>query len=140
MNAKQAIRLLRELQRYAYINRRSRQPNKGGYLIRQLMMPLVSTAQWHFADKLMDKWAADKLKPTTEWVPVRRLLSDQSRLAVRRMVYQLPRYAQMQREKKLPFVIKLPHEWYAVWDGNHRCTAALMLGKTRIKCEVLRAK
>lgn len=139
MNAKQAIRLLRELQRYAYINRRTRKASNRGYFIRQLMIPLVSTAQGHFADKLMDKWAADKLKPTTEWVPVRRLLSDQSRLAVRRMVYQLPRYAQMQRKKR-PLVIKLPHEWYVVWDGNHRCTAALMLGKTRIRCEVLRAK
>lgn len=138
MNAKQAIRLLRELQRYAYINRRTRRLGKDGQFIRQLMIPLVSNAQGKQADMIAEM-KGPVHETITEWISVRRLLSDQSRLATRRMVYQLPRYARMQRKSR-PLVIALPHRWYVIRDGNHRCTAALMLGKTRIKCDVLRVK
>jgi ParB-like chromosome segregation protein Spo0J len=42
--------------------------------------------------------------------------------------------------KKLPTVLKLRSGLYLLWDGNHRATAAKLLGCRRIKCSELSLK
>lgn len=136
MSPEQAIRIIREMIRYRYIGWRKRsKPYAKGVFIRQLCIPIASVAQVKLATEIADDRAMRET--TIEWVNVRKLLSEQKRLAVWRMMYQLPRFKDMQRRKR-PLVVALPGGWRLIWDGNHRVTAAIMLGKSRMRCEVLR--
>lgn len=138
MSPEQAIRLIREMVRYRYIGWRKRsKPYAKGIFIRQLCIKIATRDQIDRADKIADPRFFRET--TTRWVDVRKMISGQKRLAVWRMMYQLPRFKDMQRRNR-PLVIRLPGGWFYIWDGNHRVTAAIMLGKTRMRCEVLRRR
>lgn len=132
----QAIRLIREMQRYTVEGGRLSRL-KRGFFIRQLMVTYATADQRRLAAKLAG--SRNTRETTVEWVNVRKLLSEQRTLAVHRLVFQLTRFAAIQKRTR-PLVIALPGGWRFIWDGNHRCTTAVMLGKTRLRCDVLRRK
>lgn len=103
-----------------------------GFFIPQLAIPLAKRA---------DVCKADKINKTTTrvcksiWIEVETIKSEQLCLRIDRLRYHVRNYAAVQRAKGYPGIImvgRVP----VLWDGNHRVTAALLLGKKFMRCDV----
>jgi ParB-like nuclease domain len=71
----------------------------------------------------------------TVWVALSDIKSEQMSLRRDRLLYQLRHYAEMQRKRR-PTVV-MARGTYTVWDGNHRISAGVLLGKKRMRCTLL---
>lgn len=128
MKREHAITMVRNLARYR--DHRCTRPARKGYTyIKQTFFPVCTRAE----DKNAGQ-AAVHAYEKVQWIRADRLKSTQGCLGPRRLMYQLRHHPL----KKLPTVIPMRGGWFLIWDGNHRATAGVMLGKTKIKCQVLR--
>jgi hypothetical protein len=138
MRADAALRLVRQMARYKTTAKGPgfvwRLHPQGNY-VRQVLIPFATAAQIHYAADVAD--VSRTRETNDEWLPVSALLSEQHRLSPRSLAYQIPRFFTMQK-RKLPTVIPLPSGKYLIWDGNHRCSAAILLGVTHMRCELMR--
>lgn len=130
MRRENAIKLVRQMRRYD--DHACRKPRHNGFVIKQVFFPKITQTEYRIADDATD--ASHLRRSRRIWVSLDRLKSDQGSLVVRRLVYQLRRHP----IDKLPLVVALPGGFYALWDGNHRATSALLIGRTRIRCEEIR--
>lgn len=121
--------------RYSHISRRCRVRHKRGTRIRQLLIPICTRAHYDYTLSATDEREWRQIK--VQWIAIADMVTDQRQLQARRLVYQLPRIAEMQKRKR-PFTVALPGGKFMVWDGNHRVTAAIMLGRTHLRCQVCR--
>lgn len=130
MKLDDAIKVVRQLQRYGdyKCTRRSRR----GYYVRNFLIKRCTKAELKQAINATDR---ETLRHRREvWVDLDKLKAEQVCLAPRRLLYQLRRVPL----KKRPTVIKLKDGTHLLWDGNHRVTAHLLLGRRRIKCIEIR--
>jgi hypothetical protein len=118
-----AITVVRELRRYRYRNCKA--PHPRGAFIRNMLLKHATLAEFDHAIEA-EKNPCGKMV----WVEITDLRVGQRCLGFRRLLIQLRRYPL----KKVPIVVRLPSGLYYLWDGNHRATAAALLGKRRIKC------
>jgi len=123
MRLDDAIKVVRDLRRYRHRN--CRVPHSRGALLRNTLIPNSTSAEFRLAiDAQKNPFGK------VVWVEITALRSEQRCLSFRRLLIQLRRYPL----KKLPIVVGLPGGVYYLWDGNHRATAAALLGKRRVKC------
>jgi hypothetical protein len=128
MKREHAINVVSHLTRYR--DQRCTRPARSGYCyIKQTFFPRCTRAEELRAEK-----TAVHAYEKVQWIRADRVKSTQGCLGPRRLIYQLRRHPL----KKLPTVIPMRGGWFLLWDGNHRATASVLLGKTKIKCQVLR--
>lgn len=123
MKLDDAIRVVKQLQRYRYRNCIARHP-RGAFLCNALI-PRATVAEFRQAVDAQKNPMGKMV-----WIEIADLRSMQRCLAYDRLLYQLRRHPM----KKVPIVVKLATGRYYLWDGNHRATAGVLLGKRRIKC------
>jgi hypothetical protein len=123
MKLDDAIRIVKQLQRFRYRNCITRHPR--GAFLRNALITRATPSEL--------KQAIDAQKnPMGKmvWIEIIDLRTRQQCLAYGRLLRQLRRYPL----KKVPIVVKLATGRYYLWDGNHRATSGILLGKRRIKC------
>lgn len=122
MKLDHAIAVVRHLQRYHYRNCVKRHP-RGAFL--KSLIPYVTNAQFKLAIAAQETRMGKMV-----WVEIDALISTQKCLAFRRLLRQLRMYP----NKKVPIIVQIAPGKFVIWDGNHRVTSALLLGKRRVKC------
>jgi hypothetical protein len=128
MKRANALKLVHELARFKDENCKKRDPR--GFYVRQQFFPI-----WATTDEKRAVKARIGVRERTIWVRLDKLKSTQGCLGRYRLAYQIRRHPL----KKLPTVIAMGRGKYLIWDGNHRATSAILLGKSRIKCTELYA-
>lgn len=136
MKVEAAFRCLRELPRYdRHVTKVVLARNKHGNFIRNLFLPKATRRQVRAV-----LWQMDEDHERVErnrFIEVDSLVTEQETLIPRRLAYQLRRFDKMQKGRKLPLVVPTFGGKYLIWDGNHRCTVAVLLAKRRIQCRVM---
>jgi hypothetical protein len=76
-----------------------------------------------------------------EYVDPNKCFSTQSRLDHNRLCKAMRNYSAWQRASaRLPIVFAWRRGHYLIWNGNHRITCAILLGKSRMRAHVWRPK
>ena len=125
MRRDRAIKLVGELWRVA------RQGGKRKAFVCQALLRRASVLECRRAERVAEHKG---YRITKVWVSIDKVKSTQGVLRPRSLVYHLRRHPY----RKRPIVIALSRGFYLLWDGNHRVTAAAMLGRKRIQCDELR--
>jgi len=123
-----ALLYARKLPRFRY--RSLGQKVSWGPFVPQFSLPIATRAQVNHAGKTNIR---GNYNHKILWVRVADLKSEQMALARHKLIWHLKNYAKMQREKRYPgviFVKGVP----ILWDGNHRASAARLLGKKFMRC------
>ncbi len=92
---------------------------------------LIPTHSW--ASNIAARRISKDGRPKVMWIALRKLRSRQRFINY----YALRRYIR-KSSQKLPDVMRVGRS-LILWDGNHRVSAAIYLGRTRIKCQVWQA-
>jgi hypothetical protein len=130
MKLNHAIAFVRQLQRYS--DHKCTRPDRRGYYARNVLIKPCTKAELREALGTTD---SDILRYSrVVWADLATLKAEQRCISPRRLVYQLRRHPL----KKLPTIVTLKDGTRLVWDGNHRANAAILLGRTRIKCSEIR--
>jgi hypothetical protein len=82
-------------------------------------------------------WASKprrKLFKKTVWIKLSSIKSEQMCLRIDKLLFHIRHYAEMQRKNR-PGVI-MSRGVHVLWDGNHRVTAGLLLGKKHMRCDL----
>lgn len=105
-----------------------------GVYIKNVFFNRITKAEEAFCWREADANVTRQLRVV--WVPLDKLKTTQECLHESQLICQL----RLHPNRKLPVVIKLKGRggWYAIWDGNHRATTHVLLGRKRIKCLELR--
>jgi hypothetical protein len=130
----EAIEYARKLPRYRYRNLVQRMPTRGPF-VPQLAIPIATRTQVKRAVAVMHqarRYRTRQMK--TVWVKLSDIRSEQMSLRLDRLLWQLRHYGSMQRQSR-PGVI-MARGVPVLWDGNHRVTAGLMLGKEHMRCDL----
>lgn len=125
MRLDHAIKTVRELRRYRYRSCRVQHQQRLGPFVRHTMIKHCTRAEFDQAVEA-EKNSCGK----TVWVEIDKLRMSQFCLAYTRLLRQL----RCHPPNKLPIIVSIPGGLFFLWDGNHRVTAAAMLGKRRVKC------
>lgn len=127
MKRDHAIKFVRELRRY--VDHACKRPRAGGGYVKQALFSRhVTRAEHRYAEAVVD--ITKRRQTRVVWIDLAKLKATQRCLCRSRLTYQLRRYPSRNR----PTVVKLPGDVWAIWDGHHRATAALLLGRRQIKC------
>jgi hypothetical protein len=118
-----AIKVVKQFRRYHYRNCKRSHPL--GAFIRHVLIPHVTVAEFDQAVA-----AQKNSMGRMVWVAIGDLKTTQRCLRYHSLLYQLRRHPL----KKVPIVVRLASGKYVIWDGNHRATSAIMLGRRRVKC------
>jgi hypothetical protein len=136
VDVKQAIAHVRRMPRFRYQGSPTKAPSgrhRIGQFIAQKKIPLATRRQVKAAVAINKP--CKMLKKKILWVNLNKLRSDQMCLRFDKMLRHLRRYTELQRRRVRPGVIMI-RGVPILWDGNHRVTAAILLGKRNIRCEV----
>lgn len=68
----------------------------------------------------------------TGWAPIDELVTEQQTLSRDGLRKELRRFKRRQKTNGLPTVIRV-QGGILIWDGNHRCNSAILLGRRRIR-------
>lgn len=130
MKLDEAIARVRRLPRYRYRTLSPR--HRLGRFISQAAIPSATQRQVKQGIAINNR---DCHTEKIVWVEVAAIRSEQNCLRQDRLLWHLRHYAKMQREKKYPAIMMVGGV-PILWDGNHRVTSAVLLGKTKIRCHV----
>jgi hypothetical protein len=131
MRRTDARKLARAMRRYTSIWC-SDSEHAGPYVKQSLIRLTAHRAQMQAERKL--GYPENRLYYTkSRWIPITKLQSYQRGLRYRALIWQLSNKC-----SKLPDVVKLRNGDFLIWNGNHRITAAIMRGATRVRCCVLK--
>lgn len=152
MRTEHAVRLVGNLKRY--------RPGKGqrgskwdaaGPRVPNELMPKITKSMTTAVDKIMmgrfDPVFGKKLISRIETVDPHAVWSFQNSLRYRSLMWQVKNFERGQRKLKeerqdtsihLPVMLRIGTK-LIVWNGNHRTTAALILGR-RLRCRVWRMR
>lgn len=138
MNYSQIKATIEELTRY--IDRGLLHRHGGGAYIRSTIIPRATRAEALKAEKLADRGITHRLYH--EWIPLKHLVTAQRMLCIKSLRYAARTYPKHQRAgDKLPVLVRVGRNRYAVWDGNHRATIGLMIDPAmRLRCYVIRER
>jgi hypothetical protein len=149
MKADRATRLAKQLRRYEQTKRGSKWDPKGRFVV-QAMIPVVSKAVESAVIGIM----ANAVRTArTEAVPIDKVWSTQRHLRIRSLLYQIKQFKHSQRgyyksqrgrvtvkrETDLPTFFYYAGK-YVLWNGNHRTSAGLLLGRSSIRGRVYRLR
>jgi hypothetical protein len=115
MKLEHAIRTVKNMRRYIDYN--CTRPSRLGPYVRQFMIPRRTVRQ---IPELMSK-GSRRIKTAS-------IYSEQRSLTYKRLLRALRHFDKQQRDRKLPNVF-MSKRGPILWDGNHRVTAALLLGR-----------
>jgi hypothetical protein len=128
MKLEKAIGCIRRLPRFRYRNLKVR--HRIGRFIPQIFIPM---ARRRLVDTAVRINRRGKHTMKVLWIEVSAIRSEQMCLRLDRTLWQLRNYAGLKRKKR-PAII-MARGVPVLWDGNHRVTAAVLLGKKRIRCD-----
>jgi hypothetical protein len=129
-----AIKRARKLPRFRYRSLTHSMPTRGPF-VPQIVIPLATRTQVKRAVAVMRQTGRYRTRQMkTVWVKLSDIRSEQMALRLDRLLWQLRHYGVMQRQSR-PGVI-MARGVPVLWDGNHRVTAGLMLGKKRMRCDL----
>jgi hypothetical protein len=126
----EAIECARKLPRFRYRNLTQSMPTRGPF-VPQFTIPIARQDQVKRAARIMQR---DTRQKKTVWVELSRIKSEQIALRLDKLLYQLRHYGEMQRKRR-PGII-MARGVMILWDGNHRVTSGLLLGKERMRCDL----
>jgi N-glycosylase/DNA lyase len=129
MKLEAAIQHAKRMSRFRY--RRLTVRHRIGRFIPQLSIPIAKRR--HVAEAIEINKGRRTVKVL--WVNVADIRSEQKCLHLDRLLWQLRRYARMQRSANRPAIVMV-RGIPILWDGNHRVTSARLLGKRKIRCDV----
>lgn len=129
-----AVRYAKALPRFRF--RELRYPAKNGPFICQFGLAVASQTHVRIAAGIMHRGRQShkKLFKKTVWIELSSIKSEQMCLRRDKLIFHIRHHAQMQRERR-PAVI-MARGLHVLWDGNHRVTAGLLLGKKRMRCDL----
>jgi hypothetical protein len=114
------------------------QRHSGGFFVAQVRIKLGTRNQCRKAGYAMGLAVVriETLCHKTMWLRIEDIRSEQLSLRRDKLVWHINHYARMQRgpHKKYPAVVVIDGA-LVLWDGNHRVTAASLLGKKSIRCD-----
>lgn len=150
MQESQATRLTKQLRRYDYRGKRGTKTiwAPTGRFVVQALIPVISKS---LEKAVIGVMARKDKRSRAEWVPLSRVWSTQHHLRIRSLLYQLRQYEHSQkgyyrstsgrvvvkRETDLPTMFGFKGK-FILWNGNHRTSAGLLLGRSRIRAKVYR--
>jgi hypothetical protein len=104
-------------------------------VVKSGLIPRGSREEWNLTRKIMSgNWTRK-----VECVDPHRCVSPQKIIRGRNLCYAMRHWRTLQKDRDtLPVVVSIGRGRFYVWDGNHRTTAALMLGKRRMRAMVYR--
>lgn len=104
----------------------------------QIAIPIASRAHvkraWKVVGRKHNLMTSDTLVKKTVWLKLSDIKSEQMCLRIDKLLYQLRHHAEMQRKKR-PGVV-MARGLLLLWDGNHRVTSGILLGKKRMRCDL----
>jgi hypothetical protein len=110
-----------------YVDRNLKRRHTGGAYVRSTVIPRATKAELREAERRAGPDCVRTLHK--KWVPVSYLVADQAMLLYDSLKYASRTYVYHQEQgEKLPTLVCVGRRRYFVWDGNHRCTIACMIG------------
>jgi hypothetical protein len=129
-----ALAYARQLPRFRYRNLTQRMPTRGPF-VPQFAIPLATRSQVNRAVAIMEQTRRGSRRlMKTVWIDLADIRSEQMALRIDKLLWQLRHYGLMQRKRR-PGVI-MARGIPVLWDGNHRITSGLLLGKKRMRCDL----
>ena len=125
-----AIAYARRLPRFR--TRHLTKRHRGGFFVPQICIPIATRLQVKSAVEINHRTRQRNKK--TLWVRVSLIRSEQMALRRDKLVWHINHYALAQKQGKYPGIIMVRGR-PILWDGNHRVTAAWLLGKKFIRCD-----
>ncbi len=124
MKVEHAVRVVRNFRRYR-VGKKTTVWDQVGPLIPQDLIPKVTKTQDTAAYAVME---GKLYHSATRWVEVDKLHSTQDFLYFKSLMWVAKHF-----EKTPHPMVVLSNGVYSIWNGNHRVTAAILLGKKRIR-------
>ena len=130
MRRSDARKLARAMRRYTSIW--CSDSEHAGPYVKQSLIRLTAHRAQKQAERSLDYPRNHHYYTKPKWIPIKQMKSFQRGLIYRALIWQLSNTC-----RKLPDVVKMHDGFYLIWNGNHRVTAAIMRGATRVRCHVL---
>ena len=146
-----AIKVVKQWRRYRKGYRGKSVWCQAGGFVPQKLIPVTPAEVTAVVDRIMVR--GSKTTSVEQDVPLSRVWSFQHSLRLRSLLFQIEQFRNSQRgwycttegTVRVKRATELPVFFYyagkyVVWNGNHRCTAALLLGETKIRGRVYRPR